>query len=197
MFLTCHGRTGTKWKKKKQHWGFINHQGSIPDGWSRMAKEKKKKMKGSRGRKRSNQMKGWRRNGCGAGKMARYRRAHFLCRPIRHAGLGTEEGEWMEVQRVAAQGEAAEAAGVVGGEWWTVGLSHQGCLLTCATKRDIHQAGRRRRFTQPHGRGNMRRACRTHTHTKGHSDHSQGPLCITQKTLLHPPVWRDVPPHHF
>lgn len=66
----------------------------------------------------------------------------------------TEEGEWMEVQRVAAQGEAAEVAGVVGGEWWTVGLSHQGCLLTCATKRDIHQAGRRRRFTQPRGRGN-------------------------------------------
>lgn len=30
--------------------------------------------------------------------------------------LGTEEGEWMEVQGVAAQGEAAEAAGVVGGE---------------------------------------------------------------------------------
>lgn len=28
----------------------------------------------------------------------------------------TEEGEWMEVQRVAAQGEAAEVAGVVGGE---------------------------------------------------------------------------------
>lgn len=79
-------------KKKKQHWGFINHQGSIPDGWSRMAKEKKKKMKGSRGRKRSNQMKGWRRNGCGAGKMARYRRAHFLCRPIRHAAAGNGGG---------------------------------------------------------------------------------------------------------
>lgn len=32
---------------------------------------------------------------------------------------------------------------------------------------------------------------------KGQSDHGQGPLCITQKTLLHPPAWRDVPQHHF
>lgn len=40
-------------------------------------------------------------------------------------------------------------------------------------------------------------AGRTHTHTKGQSDHSQGPLRISQKTLLHPAGWRDVPPHHF
>lgn len=33
--------------------------------------------------------------------------------------------------------------------------------------------------------------------TKGLSDHSQGLLCITQKTLLHPQVWRDVPLDHF
>lgn len=54
--------------------------------------ERKEKKKDSRGRKRSNQMKGWRRNGCGAGKMARYRRAHFLCRPIRHAAAGNGGG---------------------------------------------------------------------------------------------------------
>lgn len=78
----------------------------------------------------------------------------------------TEEGEWMEVQRVAAKGEGAEVVGVVGVEWWTVGLSHQGCLLTCATKRDIHQAGRRRRFTQPHGRGTHARMPDSHSHKR-------------------------------
>lgn len=45
MFLTCHVGTGTKWKKKEKKWLFINHQGSIPDRWSRMAKEKEKKQK--------------------------------------------------------------------------------------------------------------------------------------------------------
>lgn len=93
----------------------------------------------------------------------------------------TEEGEWMEVQRVAAQGEGAEVVGVVGGEWWTVGLSHQGCLLTCATKRDIHQAGRRRRFTQPHGRGNTCAHARLTLTQKGTVITARGPCASPRK----------------
>ena len=58
-------------------------------------------------------------------------------------------------------------------EWWTVGLSHQGCLLTCATKRGIHHAGRRQCFTQTHRHRNTLLTCWAYTH-KGHSDQSQG-----------------------
>ena len=62
---------------------------------------------------------------------------------------------------------------VEAGEWWTVGLSHQGCLLTCATKRGIHHGGRRRCFTQLHRHSGGAATCWARTH-KGHGDPHQG-----------------------
>lgn len=121
-------------------------------GWQKRGRE----------RKRSNQMKGW-RNGCSGGKMARYRRAHFLCRPLvmySWNGKGRMDGG-AEGSNVGEGGSGVEA-----GEWWTVGLSHQGCLLTCATKRDIHHTGRRQYFTQLHRRRNTPLTCWAHTHKR-------------------------------
>lgn len=37
-----------------------------------------------------------------------------------------------------AYGGVEDSGAVEAGEWWTVGLSHQGWLLTCTTERRIH-----------------------------------------------------------
>lgn len=76
-----------------------------------MAGDGAKKSSGER--KRSNQMKGWRRNGCSGGKMARYRRAHFLCRPF-----VMYSWEWRGGRMDGgAEGSNAGRGGSSGGGW--------------------------------------------------------------------------------
>lgn len=124
-------------------------------------------------------MKGWRKAG---GERADIReRISFVDHSSCAAGMGV--GEWIEVWRGAKEKRRGEREGKREGrgwEWWTVGLSHQGCLLTCATKRGIHHTGRRRWFTQLHRHGNTLASCWAHTY-RGHSDHSRGLLCMTSK----------------